>query len=209
MSEIGAAGAAGRPALSLALPEGGLRDGEVLVRHVARGDARALQEAIAADESISLWTRIPWPYTAVHAAEFVARADLGWSYGTDAACVIVDLGTAAVTGGIGLHRIGGPSEERSSFMREEIGYWLTPGARGRGFATRALAMLSRWAILDAGVPSINLQTKAGNDASRRVALRVGYRFVRRVGAGEVDDDMGDHDRYVLSASDLTAAEPAG
>ena len=193
----------------MALPEGGLRDGEVLVRHVVRGDARALQEAIATDESISRWTRIPWPYTAAHATEFVVRSDLGWSSGRDAACVIVDLGTAAVTGGIGLHRIGGTSQERSSLLRDEIGYWLTPGARGRGFATRALAMLSRWAILDAGVPSINLQTKVGNDASRRVALRAGYRFVRRVGAGEVDDDMGEHDRYVLRASDLTAVEPAG
>ncbi len=188
---------------AIALPGGGLRDGELTVRPVGGGDAECLREAISSDESISRWTRIPWPYTLQHAEEFVVTADRGWRTGTDAACVMSDARTARILGAIGLHRIGAAPVARSSFLPDEVGYWVAAGERGRGLATRALSMLTRWAILELGRPFLNLQTKAGNDASQRVALRVGYRFVGRVCAAEVDDDPSDHDRFVISAADLT------
>lgn len=184
------------------LPRGRLRGGDVYVRAVAAGDAAAIHAAISSDESISRWTRIPWPYSREHAEEFVAGAERGWDTGRDAPCVIVEEDSGRIVGGIGLHRIGAAPVARSSYLPDEVGYWLTTESRGRGIATRALTIFTRWALVDLGRPFLNLQTKAGNDASQRVALRAGYRFVGSVRATEVDDDTSDHDRYVISAADL-------
>lgn len=197
--------AAGYPGSSRSpgLPGGRLADGGVVVRPVVKEDASELYEAIHGDASISPWTRIPWPYTREHAAAFVGLSERGWRSGTDASCVIVDPDSRRIVGGIGLHRIGAAPVARSSYLPDEVGYWLATGARGRGLATRALGLLSRWAMCELGRPQLNLQTRAGNDASCRVAGRAGYRFVRRVSAAEVDDDPHDHDRFVLTPADLS------
>ncbi len=185
-----------------AWPDGGLAGGSVLLRPAVKADASELHEVIHGDDSIAPWTRIPWPYTREHAAAFVGLSERGWRSGTDAACVIVDPDSLRIVGGVGLHRIGAAPAARSSYLPDEVGYWLATGARGRGLATRALGLLSRWAIRELGRPQLNLQTRAGNEASCRVAARAGYRFVRRVSATEVDDDPHDHDRFVLTPADL-------
>ncbi len=186
----------------LCLPGGRLRDGDISVRAVASGDVEGIHGAISSDESISRWTRIPWPYSLRHAEEFVAGSDRGWATGSDAPCVIVADDDESILGGIGLHRIGAAPTARSSYLPDEVGYWLAIEARGRGIATRALTIFTRWALVDLGRPFLNLQTKAGNVASQHLASRVGYRFVGSVRATEVDDDSSDHDRYVISAADL-------
>ena len=56
----------------------------------------------------------------------------------------------------------------------EAAYWVSPSARGRGVATRALRLLSRWAFDEAGVERLWLEIEPGNDASHRVALKAGF-----------------------------------
>jgi RimJ/RimL family protein N-acetyltransferase len=56
----------------------------------------------------------------------------------------------------------------------EIGYWVAPGARGRGVATRAVGLLHEWAVRELGLRRIEILPHAGNAASRRVAERCGY-----------------------------------
>jgi len=196
--------AVGRVGRAIVLPGGRLVEGDLTLRPVATGDVDGLVRAISADESISLWTRIPWPYTHREGAEFVATSGRGWANGTDAPCVIVRADRSGILGGIGLHRIGAAPTGRSSFLPDEVGYWLAPDARGQGVATRALRIFSRWALCDLGRPILNLQTRVGNDASQRVARRAGYRFVEKVPATDVDDDTRDHDRFVLTIGDLGA-----
>ena len=58
-----------------------------------------------------------------------------------------------------------------------VGYWLLPSARGRGIATRAVRLLSDWAARDLGVPNLRLTTEPGNERSRRVAERSGFRQI--------------------------------
>ncbi len=56
----------------------------------------------------------------------------------------------------------------------EFGYWLTAPARGRGLATRSLAVLSAH-LVDRLRPSrFELRTGVGNEPSERVALRAEY-----------------------------------
>ena len=56
----------------------------------------------------------------------------------------------------------------------ETGYWLAPEARGRGMATRALRLLSAWALREAGIARLQLQTDVENLASQAVATRAGF-----------------------------------
>jgi RimJ/RimL family protein N-acetyltransferase len=55
-----------------------------------------------------------------------------------------------------------------------IGYWLLPGARGRGLATRAVKLVVGWAGESGGVRRLRLVTATGNHRSRAVAARAGF-----------------------------------
>jgi GrpB-like predicted nucleotidyltransferase (UPF0157 family) len=55
-----------------------------------------------------------------------------------------------------------------------VGYYLAAEARGRGLATRALKLLSRWGIEELGLARIEVLAHPDNVGSQRVALRVGF-----------------------------------
>jgi RimJ/RimL family protein N-acetyltransferase len=57
----------------------------------------------------------------------------------------------------------------------QIGYWLAPSVRGRGFATRAVILLTRW-LFGLGAARVFLTIVAGNDASVAVARRAGFTY---------------------------------
>ena len=55
-----------------------------------------------------------------------------------------------------------------------IGYWLAPGARGRGAATQAVRLLARWAFAELGLARLELTCGPDNEASQHVARRCGF-----------------------------------
>ena len=55
-----------------------------------------------------------------------------------------------------------------------VGYWLAPGARGRGAATHAVRLLARWAFAELGLARLELTCGPDNEASQRVAGRCGF-----------------------------------
>jgi RimJ/RimL family protein N-acetyltransferase len=55
----------------------------------------------------------------------------------------------------------------------QVGYWLAPNARARGFATRALILLTRW-LFELGAARVFLTIDASNAASVKVARRGGF-----------------------------------
>ncbi|MFI0983060.1 GNAT family N-acetyltransferase [Streptomyces sp. NPDC021093] len=95
------------------------------------------------------------------------RAD-GWARGDNAQYCITDEHTGEVYGSVGLHKI----EPRRGCAG--IGYWLRPGARGRGVVTRAVELCTRWGFTELGLHRIELGHATANDASCRVAERAGY-----------------------------------
>jgi RimJ/RimL family protein N-acetyltransferase len=56
----------------------------------------------------------------------------------------------------------------------ELGYIVHPAARGRGVATEALRLLTRWAFEELGALRAYLFIDTGNGASLKVAERAGY-----------------------------------
>lgn len=57
----------------------------------------------------------------------------------------------------------------------EIGYWLAPGARGRGLAGRAVGLLAGWALARHGLERVLATVDPDNDPSRRVLAGCGFR----------------------------------
>jgi RimJ/RimL family protein N-acetyltransferase len=67
----------------------------------------------------------------------------------------------------------------------EVGFLISPAARGKGYATAALGAISRWGFAELGLSRIQWRAEVGNYASRRVAEKAGFAFegVQRAGTG--------------------------
>jgi RimJ/RimL family protein N-acetyltransferase len=135
-----------------------LEDDAILLRAYTEDDVPALVAALN-DREISRWTRIPFPYTKEDAREFLRST-------TETAFAVTNKRTGELLGGIGLRL---PAEGIG-----EVGYWVKRDARGRGVATRALLLLSRWALEEQGLARLQLTAEPGNVASQRVAEKAGY-----------------------------------
>ena len=143
-----------------------LVDGDLTLRRWRVDDAPAFTRACQ-DGEISRWIPvIPRPYGLGDAVEFLAEADEEWRTGSSRAFAIVDRDDRLL-GAVTLH---GPEGHLA-----EIGYWLVPTARGRGVATRAVRLLTRYAFrADPALVRIGLRTLSGNVASGAVARRAGF-----------------------------------
>lgn len=142
---------------------------------------------------------MPSPYTEADAHWWITEgAPAAWA-GGGAAYAVADPATDRLLGGVGLSQ---PVPTRG---QAEIGYWVTPGARGRGVAQAATRALTEHAFAT-GVVRLELLTHEENTASQRVALAAGFRFegVRR--AANPSRGGGRHD---LLAWVRLADDPAG
>jgi RimJ/RimL family protein N-acetyltransferase len=182
-----------------------MSDQVVVLRDIVDDDSEAIYEYLTTDRDISRWTRIPWPYTRSHLADFMALVGRARPGRTDLVLAISEAPDDRLLGCIGIHRIGASVVPRSAMLPNEIGNWIGPEARGRGLVTRAVRMLSAYALSDLGIDCINLQTKDGNVASQHVARNAGYRHVALVTAADVDDDPNDHNRFEMTRADYERA----
>ena len=58
--------------------------------------------------------------------------------------------------------------------RARLGYWVAADSRGQGICTRALRLLSRYALDELRMQRVELITDPDNVASQRVAEKVGF-----------------------------------
>jgi RimJ/RimL family protein N-acetyltransferase len=149
-------------------PDHALGDGIVALRLPREADAPAIAAACR-DPEIARWIPVPVPYRLEDALAFVAFSAEGWSGGREPTFVIEDAASRSLVGSIAVHRR--PDDPG----RAAVGYWLSPEARGRGVATRAVRLVVRWAFeVEQGLVRMELLTLVGNEASGRVALRAGF-----------------------------------
>ena len=94
------------------------------------------------------------------ASQFELRTTLGYA--------VVRRDDGAMLGGAGLHR---PDWGARRF---EVGYWLRASAVGCGFASEASRALTRMAFEKLAARRVCLHCDATNDASRKVAERLGF-----------------------------------
>jgi RimJ/RimL family protein N-acetyltransferase len=154
----------------LKAPRRPLTDGVVALRPWTPADVPAIVKAIDADPEITRWLEmIPQPYSAADAQAYVSMTIEGWSSGTGGAFAVVDAVTGELVGSMGL-RLADPENAVG-----EIGYWARSDARGRGYMTRALRLISRWALEEVRLERLQLRAELQNLPSQRVAERAGFR----------------------------------
>ncbi|HMJ36909.1 MAG TPA: GNAT family protein [Baekduia sp.] len=153
------------PAIPLPDPE--LADGVIRLRSPRPADVPAITAACQ-DPLIQRFTFVPPNYTEAHARDWVGSEPLARERGEALSLVIAPAGGDEVLGTVGLLR---PDWLHRT---AEIGYWVAPSARGRGAATRAVALLAPWALRTLRLQRLSADVDVDNDASQRVAQRAGF-----------------------------------
>jgi len=151
----------------IAVPEGGLGGGGLVLREWHRADSAALV-ALVHDPEVRRWLdRIPDPYTADDAEEYIAGTRVQLTAGTAVGlAVVADDGRLLGSVGLRFDDEGGRTAE--------IGYWVGAAARGRGVASTAARLLSDFGLGPVGLQRVELNAAVGNAASRRVAEKAGF-----------------------------------
>ena len=153
--------------MKLRPPDPPLSDGTVTLRPWNERDVDAIHAACQ-DEEIAYWLpTLPVPYARSDAREYVRKTKQSWRDGNDAFFAITTVATGDVVGSIGMRCHGDG--------RATVGYWVAREARGRGFATRGLKLISNWALDVIGLDRLELIAEPENEASCKVAERAGYR----------------------------------
>ncbi len=148
-------------------PSPALDDGVVSLRGFDEDDIPAVVAACQ-DPEIPRWTVVPTPYTERDARAWIESHDLLRITGNAMPMAIIDSATRLLAGSCGLHELDWRSH------KGEIGYWVVREMRGLGTATRAVRLLSRWALLELGLARLELFADVNNEASQRVALNAGF-----------------------------------
>lgn len=155
-----------------------LSDGVVTLRPWSKDDALFMAEANT-DPAIQRYNgvldRQGWPAPPLSMAEaeavieeFAASWQAFAATGKPDGVVfaIVDAGSGELAGCCGV-------DDWSKMDVVQFGYWLAPGARGRGFATRAVILMTRW-LFERGAARAFLTIVADNAPSIAVARRAGF-----------------------------------
>jgi RimJ/RimL family protein N-acetyltransferase len=155
-----------------------LSDSQVTLRPWSRGDAQFMAEA-SADPAIRRYNgvhdrqgRPAPPLSNLEAESAIDQFALHWrEFATTGAPRGVAFAIADARSGelVGCCGVDDWTEEDVA----QFGYWIAAAARGRGYATRAVILLTRW-LFELGAARIFLTIVAGNDSSVAVARRAGF-----------------------------------
>jgi RimJ/RimL family protein N-acetyltransferase len=150
----------------ITLPEPMLQDATVGLRPWRELDIPVIV-AMSRDPDVLRFTNMPRPYGEDDAGIWLALQPARLRAGDGAAFAIVEPPGDRPLGGIGVRVLHGRGIA-------EIGYHVSPEARGRGLATAALRLLSAWSLQTLPVARLQLTTHLDNPASQRVAEKAAY-----------------------------------
>lgn len=154
-----------RDALPSVLPT--LKLSPVVLRQFRETDAPVVREA-SSDPLIPLITTVPTTPTDSELLAYLDRQHSRLPEETGYSFAIADGETDAAVGQIGLWL------RDLTFGRVSVGYWVTPSARRRGFATAAIACATDWALSLPGVTRVELYVEPWNEGSWRAAEAAGF-----------------------------------
>ncbi len=147
-----------------------LADGSLTLRGWTARDADAVLAACQ-DPDIQRWMEVPVPYLPEHAADFVGEHNQQqWSSQQGAPFAIAATDNDEVLGSCGLVAVN------AHHLVAEVVCVVTPSARGRNVAQRAVRLLCDWAMIDVGLARLEFYVEPSNVASRAVATRLGCQF---------------------------------
>lgn len=147
------------------------RDG-IRCRPLSPLDAEDIRQACN-DEQIQAWLPLPSPYGLADARSFISGARCDPKAHDEAMTFAVerdDPSPGRLLGCLGLDPI---SVEARIY---QIGYWVSPWARGERVAARATRAVAEWAVRVRGVERVELRIQPGNTASEAVARACGFTY---------------------------------
>jgi RimJ/RimL family protein N-acetyltransferase len=152
-------------------------------------------ERLIEDPDVIRNTRVPSNPPPGFAARWVGLYEHGWEDGTRAGYAVLDE-SGTFFGFAGIVDLDLASRQG------EIGYVVAREARGRGIATRALQLVTEWALDGLGLERVELHIDPENPASARVAERCGYHREGVLRSVHFKEDLrGDVAIYSLLATD--------
>ena len=160
---------------------------------LATEHSEAIQR-LAADPAIAATTRIPHPYPADAARDFIAAQIAAREKGSAWTFAIVDRNELVGVCGIeGLDHDDPP----------ELGYWVGVPHWGKGYATFAVKRVLEFAFKNLMLDRIRAHALEANAASRRVLEKSGFAFLRL--APHYDAALGNLEQmvalYAISRTD--------
>lgn len=153
-------------------PHPDLTDGTILLRRWTVADLGCVRAA-SEEGRVPEFTSVPERFTEEAGRAWIerqwerTRTGRGWSLG------VCDAHTAEALGCVTLTL-------RPRAGVAGIGYWLVPEARGLGYATRAVTLLSAWGLEVQGLERVEAWVEPGNGASARVLSRCGFAYEGRL-----------------------------
>lgn len=158
-----------------------LTDDVVVLRPWRPSDASFMTEA-SRDPAIERYNG-PSPDSLADAISVIERIERSWRSfelqgdRTGLAFAIVDAASGEPVGMCGI-------DDWSDTDVAQFGYWLAADARGRGFATRAVRVMTGW-LFELGAARVFLTIQSENAASAAVARRAGFTYEGTLRAHDV------------------------
>ena len=168
------------------------------LRALRPDDAASIAILVNDWEVVRYTTSIPYPYDVDMARAFIASQAERWSIWQPGGALTEEIAFAIerksdreLLGCIGLQ----PGETPSGPRGLEFGYWIGRTYWNRGYASEAVATLTRFAFEDMRVDEIWAAAVPVNDASHRVLEKNGFVIA---GAGTRESEMRGHSLPVIT-----------
>jgi len=175
-----------------------LTDGVVTLRHFRPSDTAAIFAAVDESRSaIGAW--MDWchqGYAMADAQDWIDRQP-GLHEQGNHPLAICDAATGRLLGASGLDDI------HAVHRFANLGYWVRTSEAGAGVATRAARLAAIAGLESLGLLRVEVVVEVGNDASRRVAEKLGA-SLEAVARRRLNRNAGPRDAYMFSlvADDL-------
>ncbi len=161
-------------------------------------DAEAVHRLVNDWGIVRMLPRLPFPYPRELADEWIASTAEQRRAGSAYHCAIMLAGTETLVGCLGVRL---DAEPRAA----DVGYWIGRKFWRQGFATEAVARVSRWALAQLDVDRVVAKVATDNSGSVAVLRRVGF---KEAGTGRERFEARGREhamlRFALSHHDLPA-----
>jgi RimJ/RimL family protein N-acetyltransferase len=145
-----------------------LSDGKVTLRPAAERDIPEILIAYQDDPTLHIRLGEDRPPSGAQLGTRSERAEGERRAGLRVTLTILEPGSDDCCGQITVHKFDW------DHARADIGIWLAPQVRGRGFARRALMLAARWLFDDVGMMRLTILAEPDNEPMRYAARAAGF-----------------------------------
>ena len=173
-----------------------LADGLVVLRAAAERDIPEILIAYQDDPGLHVALGEERPPSGAALGRRAERAEAERREGVALTLAMTELGDDTIMGEVRVHTIDWENR------RAELSVWVSAPARGRGYATRGLALTSCWLLVEAGLARVEMMIDPANEPALRAAKAAGFTaegVIRgRARLGSAGKPPGRVDNVVLS-----------